>query len=240
MRRYRFLLLLAAFALAVFVLAGCNGTGTGTGTGTDDTATPGQPQEESAEETSTGSTSATESAVSGTYRATVTELNGSGVAGEATIDVDGDNITVTLTARGLEPGVKHPAHIHGFRTDSASELPTSTAGEMTVEMVEGYIGQILLVLEPTVAADAQGNLTLSNRFENVGYVYPLDRRAIVIHGLIVNGEYDFELPVAVGVFESVEGDDEGSGSGGTGTPDEGEESTIPAPSEDATSGPGGN
>ena len=47
------------------------------------------------------------------YRADLASLNSSGVSGTAELTLSGDQLTVTITATGLEPNAPHPQHIHG-------------------------------------------------------------------------------------------------------------------------------
>src|SRR5215217_5439439 len=52
-----------------------------------------------------------------TFTATLQPLNNSGVSGTATAVIEGNTMTVTITAAGLEASQVHPAHIHGrFQT----------------------------------------------------------------------------------------------------------------------------
>src|SRR4051812_41928816 len=48
-----------------------------------------------------------------TFTATLQPLNNSGVSGTATAVTEGNTLTVTITAKGLEASQIHPAHIHG-------------------------------------------------------------------------------------------------------------------------------
>ena len=59
------------------------------------------------------------------FLAVLAPSNNSGVLGAAHVALNEDGaVTVDLVAQGLTPGVEHPAHIHGFRDGSPSELPT--------------------------------------------------------------------------------------------------------------------
>lgn len=53
------------------------------------------------------------------YEAQLQEVDGSGVTGSATIEVDGDEIRVTVMATGLNPDTEVPQHIH-MNADCAS------------------------------------------------------------------------------------------------------------------------
>ena len=62
------------------------------------------------------------------YTATFEPLNNSGVSGTAQLTLDGDQLTVTINARGLEPNQIHPQHIHGLAdsgtSDTESRIPS--------------------------------------------------------------------------------------------------------------------
>lgn len=95
-----------------------------------------------------------------TYAAVFDTLNDSGVTGVASITRDGDELTVTINAAGLEPNMPHAQHIHGlFEGDPTSEAreakdsvtpPDSadTDGDGFVEVLEGvpFYGPIILPL----------------------------------------------------------------------------------------------
>jgi len=82
------------------------------------------------------------------------KLNGSGVIGDATVFIDGTDLTVNLHATGLEPNQPHPIHIHGFGADGIpspipSALPTiaqDSDHDGFIELAEGLIkyGPIIL------------------------------------------------------------------------------------------------
>ena len=47
------------------------------------------------------------------YLATFEPLNNSGVSGTAELTLEGNQLTITISAQGLEPNQVHPMHIHG-------------------------------------------------------------------------------------------------------------------------------
>lgn len=138
------------------------------------------------------------------YRASLGALNNSGAHGTATLMLDGNRLTVTIEAMGLEAGKPHPQHIHGFMENNRnSTCPTSaldTNGDGLVDLGEGLpaYGPVLLDLAPMPAADAQGKVMYTRTFEISSNLLPLQNRAIVLHGLTVNGQYIATLPVACG------------------------------------------
>ena len=75
-----------------------------------------------------------------TYVADLGPLNDSGVSGTATLILDGDSLTVTIVADGLEAGMTHAQHIHG-RFDG----PNGLDGDRIDSVV------------PTIAQDADGD-----------------------------------------------------------------------------------
>jgi hypothetical protein len=87
------------------------------------------------------------------YTAALEGLNGSGVSGSAlfALDDDTNTLTVAVGATGLEAGVPHAQHIHGFLDDSPSAVPGSandTDGDGFIEEGEaiGATGPVLLTL----------------------------------------------------------------------------------------------
>lgn len=80
-------------------------------------------------------------------------LSGSGVEGAAILglDEDTDTLTVAIQADGLEPGLPHPQHIHGFMDGTDATSPTLAQdddGDGFIELAEGQetYGPILLAL----------------------------------------------------------------------------------------------
>lgn len=138
------------------------------------------------------------------YRASLGALNNSGVHGTATLMLEGNMLTVTVEAMGLEAGKPHPQHIHGFTENNRnSTCPTSafdTNGDGLIDLGESVpaYGPILLDLAPMPTADAMGNVRYTRSFTINSNLLPLQNRAIVLHGLTVNGQYVATLPVACG------------------------------------------
>lgn len=146
------------------------------------------------------------------FTSDITPLNGSGVSGSAELVLNGDCLTVTIQATGLEPGRPHPQHIHG-RFDAAgtpidSVKPTparDTDGDGFIELAEGLpdYGPVLISLtsppggavanfptapEGTINFTQTYNLNDSLTF-NAGFskedIFPLDFRELILHGLTV-------------------------------------------------------
>jgi Cu/Zn superoxide dismutase len=138
------------------------------------------------------------------YRASLGALNNSGVHGTATLMLEGNMLTVSIEAMGLEAGKPHPQHIHGFMENNRnSTCPTSafdTNGDGLIDLGESVpaYGPILLDLAPMPTADAMGKVSYTKTFTINSNLLPLQNRAIVLHGLTVNGQYIATLPVACG------------------------------------------
>jgi hypothetical protein len=134
-------------------------------------------------------------------------LNNSGVSGVAHLTLDGDTLTVTVMATGLEADKLHPQHIHGFANPSNSTCPTIAAdanGDGLVSVGEGApnYGPVLRALTPFTTAPG-GTIVYEATFsgaelDGLQPLPTLQNRAIVIHGLSVAGAYDASLPVACG------------------------------------------
>lgn len=141
------------------------------------------------------------------YTVNFGELNSSGVTGTAELTLDGVNLTVKISASGLEPGV-HAQHIHGFvENERNSNCPPPSAdvdndGLITVSEGAPFYGGILLTLQPLPEADENGNLEFEMTYENVTKdITPLQNKAIVLHGM---DGMPF-LPVACGQIKASQG-----------------------------------
>jgi len=159
-----------------------------------------------------------------TFTAPLTALNNSGVSGEATVTVEGDQFTVTVDAQGTEADNVHAQHIHGFASQ-ASSCPTAeadTSGDGRISVGEGApaYGGILVPLDgsldnaeglgdPETFPTGNGSYSYSRSvmtsnlavnddksFEDL----TLSNHAIVIHGQTVDGEYVVTRPVACGTL----------------------------------------
>lgn len=141
------------------------------------------------------------------YEVTLGALNNSGVSGTAMLRLKGDQLAVTINASGLEAGKEHMQHIHGLAERAASSCNVSTAdanADGRVSNPEGskVYGDPLLDLTPFPTASSTGTVAYFQTFTvDMGKLFPLTSRAIVLHGLTVNGTYDAALPVACGLIE---------------------------------------
>ena len=142
-------------------------------------------------------------------------LNDSGVSGTAVLSLEGSTLTVNISASGLEPDKVHPQHIHGFADNKGnSTCPPASAdqdGDGYVSIPEGapFYGGVLLTLNPIPTADADGNINFTMTYEYEDGVdsdlTPLQNRAIVLHGMTVDGLYWPGLPVACGQIQANQG-----------------------------------
>ncbi len=134
-------------------------------------------------------------------------LNSSGVSGTATLQLTGNQLTVSIQARGLAPSQTHPQHIHGFpdasRNATCPTMALDTDGNGIVSLEEGMpaYGPVLVPLEPFPMApdgtiDYQQTLTV-----DPNQLMPLQNRVIVLHGRAVGGQYMATVPVACGQIE---------------------------------------
>lgn len=147
------------------------------------------------------------------YTADLSSLNDSGVEGTAELVLMGNELTVTINATGLVPNMLHPQHIHGFMENNRnSTCPPASAdsnGDGLVDLVEGlpFYGPVLLSLTPFPLAE-DGTITFVQTYDvsaSEFSVTPLQNRAIVLHGLYVDGEYVPTLPVACGQISPAQG-----------------------------------
>ena len=148
------------------------------------------------------------------FVANMVQLNSSGVYAEVELELtDGKTLTVSIEASGLEPGKPHPQHIHGLdkpvRNATCPGIEADTDGDGIISIGEGVpsFGPIILPLNPFDLVDESGNLEYEATFTiNPGTLQPLHKRAVVLHGLTVNGEYIPSLPIACGEIQEEEDD----------------------------------
>lgn len=144
------------------------------------------------------------------FVANLEPLNNSGVHAHFTLTLDGDMLTVSEHATGLEPNEPHPQHIHGLLgADAPNTMLASPADDTDhdgyIELAEGQMsyGPILLSLTsppggalsdfPTAPGGVIDftqtyNLADSSIFPmgiSASDLFPLTDREIVIHGMTV-------------------------------------------------------
>ncbi|QYA25632.1 CHRD domain-containing protein [Gramella sp. MT6] len=149
------------------------------------------------------------------YTAQLGGLNDSGVSGTATVTKNGNQLTVTVLAQGLEPNQAHPQHIHGLSNGEEATCPPASAdadedGIITIPEGAPFYGEVLLPLEGFPMADENGNISYEETFtlgENdvltEAELADLDDRVIVLHGLNNDGEYVATIPVACGQLDEM-------------------------------------
>lgn len=132
----------------------------------------------------------------------LTELNGSGVSGNALVVKGDDTVTVSFAVTGLEAGEIHPQHVNRYPSDDREvACPTSeddTDGDGRISAAEGtaVYGPIALELLPAPTADAEGTIRFQGRFPiEASRIY---NGVILINGDTVDGAFDPAIPVACG------------------------------------------
>lgn len=144
------------------------------------------------------------------YKASIQALNNSGVSGTAMLWLEGSMLTVKIDAMGLEANMLHPQHIHGFmdnnKNSTCPNWSADTNGDGIISLEEGLpsYGPVLLSLTEFPTADSNGEIHYMKKFTIDGSVLPLQNRAIVLHGLTLNGTYVATLPVACAQIQTVE------------------------------------
>ena len=143
------------------------------------------------------------------YKIHLYPLNGSGVRGEAEIEIKkGNTIKISLEAEGLEIDRPHPQHIHGLsnpvREATCPDISADVNADGLISVGEGlpFYGPIVLPLTPFDLVSANGELRYEAKFSiNPATVQPIGKRSIVLHGMTVNGTYIPSLPIACGTVE---------------------------------------
>ena len=145
-----------------------------------------------------------------TYEAQLGSINQSNASGVATVTAQGDMLTVSIMAQGMEPNQTHPQHIHGLTDGENATCPPSTADtddDGIISIPEGapFYGEVLLPLNEFPKADEDGNISYEKSFmlgqDGIPTAEELDEledRVIVLHGLNNNDEYVATIPVACG------------------------------------------
>lgn len=159
--------------------------------------------------------------VDAVYTADLHELNDSGATGHAVLLQRGDQLTVRITVSGVEPGLPHLQHIHGFAGATGSQCPPPSAdtdrdGLVSVSEGAAFYGPVFvktlsttgaqepLNLDIAPVANAGGHYTYVHTFTVDGDALNVADESIVVHGLDLNrdGMYsDFmeaSLPVLCG------------------------------------------
>jgi hypothetical protein len=130
-----------------------------------------------------------------TYVGIFMPVNGSSVAGQVTLTLDGTSLTVRIVASGLEPDQIHPQHIHGRVDASGNPLPplppVDLDGDGFIETPEAeqFIGPPLLPLAPFPTATG-GVVDWTNTYDISGIpsLLPLNTRVVELHGMTVGAQ----------------------------------------------------
>lgn len=143
-----------------------------------------------------------------TFVANLTPLNHSGVFAHFKLVLNGNMLTVTEHATGLEPNEVHPQHIHGILPPNQASTMVATPADDTnhdgfISLAEGLpsYGPIIIPLTSppggalgnfptapngTINFAQTYNLSDSSIFAagiSIGDLFPLTDREIVIHGM---------------------------------------------------------
>ena len=145
------------------------------------------------------------------FRVKFDELNSSGVKAEATLQVSGGDLTVTLNGVGRVPQQIHPQHIHGFaaQTSTCPTAANDTNGDGVISFAEGLpaFGPVQVDLQPyPTPANAGGATHYRVTFAATAVPFTaaqLTQKTMVLHGDFVGGSYDASLPVACGRVDAV-------------------------------------
>lgn len=156
-----------------------------------------------------------------TYKSCLKSLNGTESIGFAYFNLQGNQLTATVVAANMVPNEVHPQHIHGFEDDSNSTCPPESAADNDpddddrfISIPEGapFYGGVLLSL-----TEENGEFPIANSMGFINYqrtfslgegdtptsefLGPLENRAVVLHGINVDGTYQPPRPAACGPVE---------------------------------------
>jgi len=141
------------------------------------------------------------------YSAILAPLNVSGVSGTVVMTITSNEMSVTISLKGLVPNQEHMQHIHGAHNMNAT-CPTAASansdGIITLAAGTPAYGPVALPFEPTPTptADADGNISWSQQLiitpDEEYDLVPLTSHVVLIHGMTYKGVYDQVLPAACG------------------------------------------
>ncbi|UJH91267.1 hypothetical protein LZ575_00190 [Antarcticibacterium sp. 1MA-6-2] len=142
------------------------------------------------------------------YKTCAYPINGTTSVALAVFELMDNQLKATVVAANVTPGRTHLQHLHGFTNGTNSTCPPMSADENNdglISISEGapFYGPVQLPLNyadnsfPT--ADANGWYTYQRTFDVTGLTLPsLEDLSLVVHGRMVNGNYEATLPVACG------------------------------------------
>ena len=157
------------------------------------------------------------------------KITGLQTKGEARFSIDGDNLTISVTAHGLPPNIVHWQHFHGFTDNRAATCPTAAAdanGDGIIDLIETESASgttMVPFTDDPVAMDvahgiypkasASGTYTyrqtvsrkeLTAAFSKAfnDQTLDLDRRVVFIHGVVANSK----LPASVASLDPIPAD----------------------------------
>jgi hypothetical protein len=149
-----------------------------------------------------------------------TKVTGLETAGEARFSVDGDTLTITISAQKLPPDIVHWQHFHGFKDNRAAACPTEAAdvnhdGIIDLIETEPTAGTTMVPFDadpvamdiaggtyPKAGADGtfQYKQTVSLKALDAAFAkafadkaLDLDRRVVFVHGILESAK----LPTSV-------------------------------------------
>jgi len=134
-------------------------------------------------------------------------LNDSGVTGTARLTLEGNALTVLVSASGLTASEIHNMHLHGFGDGTAAACPTDEADadeDGTIGLAEAVAvtGGVIVPLTPFPSAGEDGtiafNETITLTDDQLAKLGDLTKTVIMLHGADVDDEYAGDLPVACG------------------------------------------
>jgi hypothetical protein len=157
------------------------------------------------------------------------KITGLQTKGEARFSIDGDNLTISVTAHGLPPNIVHWQHFHGFTDNRAAICPTAAAdanGDGIIDLIEtepaSGTTMVPFTDDPVAMDVAHGNYPKASAVGTYTYrqtvslkrltaafskafndqTLDLDRRVVFIHGVVANSK----LPASVASLDPIPAD----------------------------------
>lgn len=152
------------------------------------------------------------------YKSCLTPLNNSGSLAFGYFEFVNNTMKATVIATGVTPNQPHPQHIHGFTDGSDATCPPANAADddpqgddRYISLSEGapFYGPVLLSLDYAngefPVANSAGHYIYERTFNRSPNSFPgPESLAVVVHGRMVDGNYQPSLPVACGEIKDVD------------------------------------
>ena len=139
-------------------------------------------------------------------KADLDSLNDSGASGHVHAQFKGRKAEVRINARGLAKNLPHAQHLH-FGAEARNECPNvfdDANNDLRINVAEGVPDYGPVIVNLGNFATTTGSIDETLVFPNFTQsVLPLDKRAIVLHGMTGPNGYDASIPIVCGQLHAM-------------------------------------